>query len=80
MKRWEYKTYSADLDRHATSSKDRDARLSALGKEGWELVSVVPSGGDYYSFSWIFKREVLVQPGGRHAEIAGMSVPIRTEL
>lgn len=80
MKKWEYAIHKIALDKYGAASDERELKLHGLGNQGWELVSVVPSGGDYFSFSWIFKREVLVQLGGRYAEIAGMSVPIRTEL
>src|SRR2546421_12573837 len=45
---WEYRTLSHDLDPLLSASESREAmcrqlaELNSLGREGWELVAVVP--------------------------------------
>lgn len=57
MKRWEYKTFNVVRYRHA---------LADLGREGWELVSVVALPRTVLGFSiatsvWAFMRRELEQ-------------------
>lgn len=62
---FEYATRQASLgeDGFGTAGREREAMLEQMGGAGWELVTVVPAGGDYYSFTWIFKREVETGEG-----------------
>ena len=63
MKKIEYKTIKVDTSAHIFSSKklnEIDTELNELGKEGWDLVGVVPIlrvGATHYGY-YTFKREL----------------------
>ena len=51
--KWEYKTYES-------SYPDPEFKLNELGREGWELVSAIPSHSERLaSYFFYFKRPII---------------------
>jgi len=61
MTSWEYKVMKTEVSIWSGKEKtDPEQFLSNLGRDGWELVSVVPtsgSGGTTSSLQFFFKRK-----------------------
>ena len=60
MDKWEYKVLKVEKSFFGTKDKEDPAvRLNELGKEGWELVSVIPleSGGSTAGMQLFLKRK-----------------------
>jgi len=60
MTSWEYKVMKTEISIWSGKEKtDPEQFLSDLGRDGWELVSVVPtgSGGTTNSLQFFFKRK-----------------------
>ena len=68
MSKFEYKVLTIDINPGFAKPKINDdlirQNINALGKDGWELVSVVPNAGGYghlYSHTLYFKK-LLINP------------------
>lgn len=71
--KWEYRF----INPHKDGNPNAEFELNELGKEGWELVTVIDRG--YAIESWIFKRHLSNQSSGqdRECESCGVAIPIK---
>jgi hypothetical protein len=60
MAKWEYRLIRMDKPNELAEARNDqiEARLCALGSEGWEAVGITPANA--YSFAILFKRPVTV--------------------